>query len=89
MDVGSWLRNLGLEPYEAAFRENGVNPDLLRHLTADDLKDLGIVAVGHRRQLLLAIAGLRDATPAAISPADEHVTSPFGGTGASIPRDNH
>ena len=60
MDVGGWLRNLGLEQYEAAFRENGVSADVLRHLTADDLKELGIAAVGHRRQLLVAIAALRD-----------------------------
>jgi SAM domain (Sterile alpha motif) len=38
VDVGSWLRNLGLEQYEAAFRENGVSAEVLRHLTADDLK---------------------------------------------------
>ena len=51
MDVANWLQNLGLEQYEAAFRENGVNAETLRHLTVDDLKDLGVAAVGHRRQL--------------------------------------
>jgi SAM domain (Sterile alpha motif) len=60
VDVGAWLKSLSLEQYEAAFRENGVNADVLRHLTADDLKDLGITAVGHRRQLLVAIAKLQD-----------------------------
>jgi len=59
MDVASWLRNLGLERYEAAFRDNDVGADLLCQLTADDLKELGVVAVGHRRRLLAAIAGLR------------------------------
>ena len=59
MDVASWLRNLGLEHYEAAFRENDVSAEVLRHLTADDLKELGVTAVGHRRQLLVAIAKLR------------------------------
>src|SRR3954451_13272900 len=63
MDVGDWLRSLGLEQYEAAFRENGVNDDILRHLTADDLKELGVSAVGHRRQLLIAIAALHPAEP--------------------------
>src|SRR3954467_5009934 len=63
MDVGAWLRELGLEQYEAAFRENGVTADVLRHLTADDLKELGVSAVGHRRQLLVAIAALRPAEP--------------------------
>jgi SAM domain (Sterile alpha motif) len=59
MDVGKWLRNLGLEQYEVAFRENAVTATLLSNLTADDLKDLGITSVGHRRQLLDAIAALR------------------------------
>jgi hypothetical protein len=63
MDVGAWLRELGLEQYEAAFRENGVTADVLRHLTADDLKELGVTAVGHRRQLLVAIAALRPGEP--------------------------
>jgi class 3 adenylate cyclase/predicted ATPase len=60
MDVADWLRALGLEQYEAAFRENGVRAEVLCHLTADDLKELGVVAVGHRRELLVAIAKLRD-----------------------------
>ena len=66
MDVANWLQNLGLEQYEAAFRENGVNAEILRHLTADDLKDLGVAAVGHRHQLLIAITALKD-TPADVS----------------------
>jgi class 3 adenylate cyclase len=58
VDVASWLRDLGLERYEATFRENDVGAELLPRLTADDLKDLGITSVGHRRQLLEAIAAL-------------------------------
>ena len=60
MDVASWLRNLGLERYEAAFRENDVGAEDLRHLTAEDLEGLGVAAIGHRRRLLVAIAKLRD-----------------------------
>jgi class 3 adenylate cyclase len=59
MDVAHWLRQLGLERYEAAFRENDVSAAILSDLTADDLKELGVVSVGHRRQLLEAIAALR------------------------------
>src|SRR6476646_1833524 len=59
MDVEDWLRELGLEQYEAAFRENGVSGEDLCHLTAEDLQDLGVVAVGHRRRLLVAIEALR------------------------------
>jgi class 3 adenylate cyclase len=59
MDVACWLRSLDLERYETAFRENEVSAELLPSLTADDLKDLGITLVGHRRRLLEAIAALR------------------------------
>ena len=60
MDVADWLRTLGLERYEAAFRENGVSAEVLCLLTADDLRELGVAAVGHRRQLLAAIAKLNE-----------------------------
>src|SRR5262245_9836947 len=59
MDVGVWLRRLGLEQYEAAFRENAISERVLPNLTAEDLKDLGVGMVGHRRILLDAIAALR------------------------------
>jgi hypothetical protein len=59
VDVGEWLQALGLERYEAAFRENDVTGDLLHQLTAEDLKELGVATVGHRRRLLAAIAGLQ------------------------------
>src|SRR5450432_3005243 len=59
MDVGGWLRKLGLEQYEAAFRENKIDDTVLPSLTAEDLKDLGVGFVGDRRKLLDAIAALR------------------------------
>jgi hypothetical protein len=59
MDVIEWLRSLRLEQYAPAFEQNHIAPELLPELTADDLKDLGIASVGHRRALLAAIAGLR------------------------------
>ena len=59
MDVADWLRRLGLGQYEAAFHENSVTVDVLPSLTLEDLRDLGITAVGHRRRLLDAIAALR------------------------------
>jgi class 3 adenylate cyclase/predicted ATPase len=59
MDIGGWLRRLGLERYEAAFRENEIDERVLPSLTAEDLKDLGVTIVGHRRRFLEAIAGLR------------------------------
>ena len=60
VDVAEWLRNLGLERYVSVFQENDVNADVLCHLTAEDLKELGVATVGHRRQLLRAVAELRD-----------------------------
>jgi class 3 adenylate cyclase len=59
MDLGDWLRSLGLGQYEAAFRENVIDDTVLPNLTAEDLKDLGVDIVGHRRKLLDAIAALR------------------------------
>ena len=58
MDVGGWLRGLGLEQYEAAFRENEIDERVLPSLTQEDLKEIGIGPVGHRRILLKAIAAL-------------------------------
>ena len=59
MDVVVWLRSLGLGKYEAAFRENEIDETVLPNLTAEDLKELGVTALGHRRKLLDAIAALR------------------------------
>ena len=65
-----WLRSLGLEQYEAVFRENAIDASVLPSLTADDLKDLGITLVGHRRRLLDAIAALRVEAGANAPPPD-------------------
>jgi hypothetical protein len=59
MDVGGWLRSLGLDRYEAAFRDNEINERVLPSLTQADLKEIGVGPVGHRRLLLEAIAALR------------------------------
>jgi class 3 adenylate cyclase len=59
MDVAVWLRSLGLERYEAAFRENEISERVLPSLTQEDLKEIGVGPVGHRRMLLEAIAALR------------------------------
>jgi hypothetical protein len=58
VDVAQWLRSLGLAQYEQAFRDNAVDADTLTRLTSDDLKELGVQAVGHRRKLLDAISDL-------------------------------
>jgi class 3 adenylate cyclase len=67
MDVGGWLRSLGLEQFEAAFRDNEIDATVLPKLTQENLKELGVVALGHRLKLLDAIAALR--ADAAIKPS--------------------
>ena len=58
MDVGVWLRSLGLGQYEASFRDNEIDGSVLPKLTVDDLKDLGVAVVGHRRKIMSAIEEL-------------------------------
>src|SRR6201993_4428949 len=74
MDLRRWLRALGLERYEAAFRENAIDYAVLLNLTVEDLKDLGVSLVGHRRKLLDAIAKLRTAPSDVLSTTDESLS---------------
>ena len=84
MDVADWLRGLGLQRYEAAFDENGVSADVLCHLTADDLKELGVTGVGDRRRLLVAIAALRpNDSPSTADPIPLSSHPPIGSLGSS------
>jgi class 3 adenylate cyclase len=76
MDIGGWLRGLGLEEYEAAFRDNKINERVLPNLTQEDLKEIGVGPVGHRRILLDAIAVLR---------ADTSVQTPSVSVGSPRP----
>src|SRR5215472_11467935 len=57
MDLGGWVRSLGLGQYEAAFRENAIDLSILPDLTDQDLEKIGVL-LGHRRKLLRAIANL-------------------------------
>jgi len=65
LDIGTWLRGLGLEQYEAAFRDNDVDAEVLPELTAEDLISIGVTSVGHRRKLLAAIAAVGNEPPTA------------------------
>ena len=56
--IVEWLQKLGLGQYAHRFAENDVNFGILPYLTDQDLKELGITSLGHRRRLLLAIAEL-------------------------------
>jgi class 3 adenylate cyclase len=76
MDIAAWLRGLGLEQYETAFRDNEIDWAVLPRLTSEDLREIGVVPIGHRRKLLEAITVLRDdvdvgSEPAAATPTAE------------------
>ena len=76
MDVAAWLRGLGLQRYEAAFRDNAIDAEVLPELTADDLVSIGVNSVGHRRKLLAAIAALGGSVTAAVTSAREAPAQP-------------
>ena len=63
MDIDGWLRGIGLAEYAEMFRANDIDIDLLGQLTNDDLKDIGVVSLGHRKKLLSAIAELAGIVP--------------------------
>ena len=65
MDIEVWLQGLGLERYAPAFRENEIDWEVLPKLTSEDLREIGVAAVGHRRRLLDAISALGDSAPTA------------------------
>ncbi len=74
IDIAMWLKQLGLERYEAAFRENDVTADILRDLTEADLEKLGL-PLGSRKKLLKAIAAL-DAEPTAVESSSTAPVTP-------------
>ena len=65
MDVGDWLRNLGLGQYESAFIKNAIDTDVLPELTEGDLEKLEI-PLGDRKRLIKAIKALAGGSPGAI-----------------------
>jgi hypothetical protein len=75
VDTSEWLRGLDLGQYVSAFAENEIDWQVLPKLTANDLKDIGVAAVGHRRRLLEAIAALSEDGLEVSSPAAPKVRS--------------
>ena len=79
MDIDGWLRGIGLGRYAEDFRANGIDEERLSRLTSDDLRDIGVVSLGHRKKLLRAIAALAPAREAAALPPPRRLmTSPSG-----------
>jgi class 3 adenylate cyclase len=75
LDIDGWLRGIGLAQYAEIFRANDIDGELLGRLTNDDLKDIGVASLGHRKKLLEAIAALT-AAPEAPSSIPVAVTEP-------------
>ncbi len=73
MDVGDWLRELGLGQYEATFRDNAIEADILPDLTESDFEKLGLL-LGHRKRLLKAISSL-DPSVIASAPVSHGTTA--------------
>jgi hypothetical protein len=76
--IADWLEKLGMSEYAERFAENDIDVSVLRHLTDQDLKDIGVL-LGHRRKMLAAIAELGGAVPASPQPTfteqiAEHLT---------------
>src|SRR5215472_9793498 len=69
MDIEAWLQGLGLERYVPAFRDNEIDWEVLPKLTSDDLREIGVAAIGHRRKLLEAIAAIGTMVPTVLSAA--------------------
>src|SRR5689334_16090385 len=78
MDVRGWLETLGLGQYADAFDVNHIDGRLLRDLTGDDLRELGVSSLGHRKRLLDAIAALRGGAAAAAPDAERAQLSERG-----------
>ena len=75
MDIVVWLRSLGLQEYEAPFRKNKIDDAVLPKLTAEDLKELGVAALGDRVKMLDAIAALRSDASGKAPLVDAEITS--------------
>jgi class 3 adenylate cyclase/predicted ATPase len=70
MDIEAWLQGLGLERYVPAFGDNDIDGEVLRRLTGEDLRELGVASVGHRRKLLDASELLAE-TPTTFAPGSD------------------
>ena len=66
--IADWLEKLGMSEYVQRFADNGITAEALRHLTDQDLKDIGVL-LGHRRVMLAAIGELSGAAAAALARA--------------------
>ena len=71
--IANWLQNLGLGQYAQRFAENDINFAILADLTDQDLQEIGVTSLGHRRQLLRAITELKGGETGTPKPATEYI----------------
>lgn len=78
-DINAWLERIGLADYAAAFAANDIDLSTVARITSDDLIELGVTSIGHRRRLLEAIAQLstRSDTPHPSEPQRRQLTVLF------------
>ena len=76
--ITEWLGSLGLSKYAQRFAENDIDVTVLRHLTDQDLKEIG-VSLGHRRKILASIAELSGVALAAPQPTAQPEPKPQDG----------
>jgi hypothetical protein len=74
--IADWLESFGISEYAQRFAENDVDFTILGNLTDQDLKDLVVASLGHRRKLLRAIAHLRGVQNNASSVAEADAAKP-------------
>jgi hypothetical protein len=81
--IAEWLETLGLSEYARRFADNDVDTSVLRHLTDQDLKELG-VSLGHRRKMLAAIAEMGNSSAAAAFTPPNATAAPSRNAAAAV-----
>ena len=54
--IRSFLQSLCMPEYADSFEQNSIGVEMLSTLTADDLKELGVASLGHRKAILAAVS---------------------------------
>jgi SAM domain (Sterile alpha motif) len=75
--IADWLNDLGMSEYAERFAENHIDSDVLRDLTDQDLKDLGVLSLGRRRKMLRAISAFARAPAVAYQPPASPTLKPY------------
>lgn len=86
MIVASWLESLGLGQYASAFDSNAIDAEMLPKLTAEDLKEIGVAALAHRKKILEAIAALESCRNSPIAREQAASAAASAGSQPAAPR---